>query len=93
MDIPPSKPKQLSISGALSALFILLAVMAMSSLFCVGVIQAASLDGRMPSWLHPYAEAYSRPAHFAANLPVVQIPARLGINFGYDFADGPDTTR
>jgi hypothetical protein len=96
MGIPPPKPKRLSVSGALAAsfaLFTLLAILSLSYLFCVGVAEAASLDGRMPSWLHPFAEAYSGPAHFAANLPVVQIPARFGIDLGYSCADGPDTTR
>lgn len=75
------------------ALFTVLAALSLSYLFCVGAAEAASLNGRMPSLLRPYAEAWSRPAHFAANLPVVTIPARFGIDLGYRCADGPDTTR
>jgi len=96
MDIPPVRPKRLSICGALSALFALftlLAVLSLSYLFGVGVAEAAGLNGHMPSWLHPYAEACSRPAHLAAIVPVVQIPARFGIDLGYNCSGGPDTTR
>ena len=94
MNIPT--PPRLSRTGAvaaLCALFTVLAILLLSYLFCVGVAEAASLDGRMPGWLRPWAEACSRPARFAASLPVVQIPAQLGIDFGYGFAGGSDTTR
>jgi hypothetical protein len=83
-------------AGALAAsfaLFTLLALLSLAYLFSVGVAEAAILDGRMPGWLRPYAEAYSSPAHFAGNLSVVQIATQFGIDLGYDFADGPDTTR
>jgi hypothetical protein len=94
MDIPTSQ--RLTNTGALSALFALfsvLTVFSLSYLFCVGVAEAVSLHRRVPNWLRPFAAAYSRPAHLVAELPVAMIPARLGIELGYSFADGPDTTR
>jgi len=74
-------------------LFAVLTVLSLTYLFCVGVAEAARHNGRIPGWLGPCAEIYSRPAYFAADLPVLQVPARLAIEVGYRLADGPDMTR
>ena len=90
------RPKRFTITGTLSTSFALLtalAVLSLSYLFGVGVVEAASLDGRIPDWLRPFAKIYSLPAMLAANLPVVQLPARFAMDLGYNLADGPETTR
>jgi len=90
------RSKQFTITGTLStsfALFTALAVLWLTYFFCVGVVEAASLDGRMPAWLSPMAKIYSLPATLAVNLPAVQLPARFAIDLGYNLADGPETTR
>ena len=90
------RPKRFTITGTLSTSFAVLTaltVLWLNYFFCVGVVEAASLGGRMPGCLRPIAKFYSVPGMLAVNLPVVQIPAQFAIDLGYNLADGPETTR
>ncbi len=69
---------------------IVLAIAGFAHGFCIGVLEAGWAPPFVPTAL---IAAYCSPAHVLERVPVLGIWLRLANDLGYQYADGPETTR